>query len=931
MKSSKDNPDFKSNQSNLTESTTPRASIDSPLTSEDPSPVKSIKNFFRNTTSAYSIGSISEEPELRKGQPKKSSFVSLGQDLSPIRSLNLLRPKFTRSKSSVDEVAEVAPKPTTVDDFADTSSDEEYEDEDLEQIQDIEELDVQRLSPMTVTAEKTIERQSEITTPTHQLFIFKEEFDEPNTLLNPSLGSSSNAQLPLQQQRSGSSKTIDSASSVANILRPRPPIQRFHSGTSQHPSIDVALANAGDTPNRDSLVSSIDSHANSGSSSATLAKFRISGDKIQRIRDRKSKVTSLTSESRLSTSSVEEAKYPDPDLSNTNTPRKPPTSSSNSNSNSDNSAKKDPLDLSRDALSPISLGSPRAIEEEEPFDHTDLPVTVNLPVKLPAVPSRSPSLKIHPSHAPIYTQTPTQSNFPQSAPRKSPTQPVSDETLQTPIQSTPNQAPIEGLSRSAKSASLIYPESEPTLPFPSRGATPILSVPPVPKPPVEERPSNLSAANAANKPRLPPVTARNLSGNTVNRPEVRFSAETVLEKHRLSLINPDETIDPLRTTSMSSGELLNRLENFNRYSNVSHSSNLRFSYEDSLRSNMDNFTAGLDSSTELPIMLYKVQDKDYDEGQQRWSVYERRQLDQSHLLAAQSAIIEKQSLSGQNKDGGSSGSDSDTPYQTHRIIGAQRFLQNESSTTFKTAHTHMISQEFPVAPLEIRGEIKDALPFALPAHRISPEETQQNSPHNSPPNSDRRFPLPSRPPTAALPSAMDHFHHIDEFRRDRPRSVQQQQSHQTLSLPAQTYVTTIHPVGNKRLITPEEVEVGDPLDLNNLEKQIRRNAMKSELPPDDGVDHKVYSTLSFISMMVLGLLVPPVYFLIALGVFDLTKGSNQQYYSGLRYYVRQQDGRILVKRYTRTQKIISFVLGVVWFSIVVSMIGVGIGLGLRLS
>lgn len=82
-------------------------------------------------------------------------------------------------------------------------------------------------------------------------------------------------------------------------------------------------------------------------------------------------------------------------------------------------------------------------------------------------------------------------------------------------------------------------------------------------------------------------------------------------------------------------------------------------------------------------------------------------------------------------------------------------------------------------------------------------------------------------------------------------------------------------------------------------------------------------------LMVLGLFVPPVYFLITCGVFDVNNKFQQ---FRLNYYFQQysRHNRELPRRvkFTRTQKWISFLFGLFWISVIVSMIGTGLGLAL---
>ncbi|CQB89212.1 Uncharacterised protein [Chlamydia trachomatis] len=75
-----------------------------------------------------------------------------------------------------------------------------------------------------------------------------------------------------------------------------------------------------------------------------------------------------------------------------------------------------------------------------------------------------------------------------------------------------------------------------------------------------------------------------------------------------------------------------------------------------------------------------------------------------------------------------------------------------------------------------------------------------------------------------------------------------------------------------------------------------------------------YPWINWSLLMLLGLIVPPLYFVIPIGLMDRD-------YLGLRYANKPS------KKFTTTQKIISLILGILWLLIVLAMIGVGIGLG----
>lgn len=257
--------------------------------------------------------------------------------------------------------------------------------------------------------------------------------------------------------------------------------------------------------------------------------------------------------------------------------------------------------------------------------------------------------------------------------------------------------------------------------------------------------------------------------------------------------NNRDTFNTIRS-SMSSGELLNKLDNSYDFSEVPLHPQSKGRVK-APTGGTEDFTAGIDSTSELPIMLYKVQDKDYDESNNRWSVYENKRVSE-------------------------------------------------------------ISR-------------KTKLPNNLPEEELldKPELVKL---------SPRLISIPPRP-------------------EPQPSSN---------SIPEPVQMKTSNRYNDEK--KPQE----NYFDEKYPEKQVYY---------EERVEY--YSWGKWCVMMVLGLLISPVYFLVASGVFD--HSTSKKYYSGL-YYTTERDFK-----FTKKQKIISFVLGILWFMIVLAMIGLGIGLGLR--
>lgn len=92
-----------------------------------------------------------------------------------------------------------------------------------------------------------------------------------------------------------------------------------------------------------------------------------------------------------------------------------------------------------------------------------------------------------------------------------------------------------------------------------------------------------------------------------------------------------------------------------------------------------------------------------------------------------------------------------------------------------------------------------------------------------------------------------------------------------------------------------------------------------------GVGSNDVSWAKWVSMMIVGLVGVPIYFMLTFGFFDY--GGYYEY--SLDRTLNEKDTDIQLRyflRYTRTQKVLSSVIGIIWILIVLAMIGVGFGL-----
>lgn len=100
--------------------------------------------------------------------------------------------------------------------------------------------------------------------------------------------------------------------------------------------------------------------------------------------------------------------------------------------------------------------------------------------------------------------------------------------------------------------------------------------------------------------------------------------------------------------------------------------------------------------------------------------------------------------------------------------------------------------------------------------------------------------------------------------------------------------------------------------------------LEKAYPRDSGSQTGTYSSLQFLFLMILGLIVPPIYFVLSAGIFD-TICSDRQFYGGI-YYYGDSGASLLGMEFSPGQKRISLAIGIFWLLSILSMIGVGIGL-----
>lgn len=374
----------------------------------------------------------------------------------------------------------------------------------------------------------------------------------------------------------------------------------------------------------------------------------------------------------------------------------------------------------------------------------------------------------------------------------------------------------------------------------------------------------------------------------------------------LSVIADETALRSNRSTirlSMSSGELLVRLGPSAEQKEpilVENASKKDLYNREKAGTTLVDLTAGIDSSTELPVMLYKVQNKSFDEGEQRWLVYEKKTM-----------VPPGKPFIGLASRSVSRNSSSSSTYS--RTSAEKTFSRNPQSARNSGENT---SIRIPTPPERAFSRIPTS---ENRSRNPTPPEVSSKSGNSSAP-SLREYYSPSIASASHAYFQQNFGNNIGDFRHNKPRDSPALVSPIAQPGPNPFLRDTVsQQTSHDHML--DDVDSSGLLDYD-LEKYALHNRSKTyqrQAP-------QFHSWGAFAAMMALGLIVPPVYFLLSLGVFDLSGRTGA--YKGL-YYAQEKDSQqIRGKKYTPWQKMLSLGAGVFWFCVILAMIGVGLGLGL---
>lgn len=368
--------------------------------------------------------------------------------------------------------------------------------------------------------------------------------------------------------------------------------------------------------------------------------------------------------------------------------------------------------------------------------------------------------------------------------------------------------------------------------------------------------------------------------------------------------------------SLSSGELLTRLDYLRPQTN-----------RDSVLSELAvaHLTAGVDSSSELPVMLYTVHAKDRQ--RQSWGEdLARGEALQSNPPAVQVPIFRgtlaarRISILTENSRASKMSRASKTRSPAAIMLRGSSAL-SQGSLDYSTGGSRKEYRADAERPLSSSSsDIYYSQSGSIHNSHISREtHSASHSGSRSNPSSLGVFSNLS-----GRPIAEDVHYDATQYQTGDPKE-RRRQAQRAAHLDAAPEA----PTGGS---TPYASHIASPprSASRSFEKGTHHENMFSE-KHEYARNEQIYQGPQFVTwsnwlvMMALGLVAVPIYFLLPLGAFDHGGFLRSRHPVGKGAEVNWRYHR----RYSRAQKMASLVIGLLWLAIVLAMIGVGFGLGLR--
>ncbi|KAI3407042.2 hypothetical protein KGF56_000130 [Candida oxycetoniae] len=304
---------------------------------------------------------------------------------------------------------------------------------------------------------------------------------------------------------------------------------------------------------------------------------------------------------------------------------------------------------------------------------------------------------------------------------------------------------------------------------------------------------------------------------------------------------------------------------------------------------VNNMTAGLDSTNELPVMTFKVHNKDFDDSKNRWSVYEHRNSQNSNMYVAVGAKLNQtssyHSLTPPNAELKRPERSYSGGLNSVSNVGIGDSITSRVSNTRSSSPSSFSAESNQSLNQMARNLVNRHFDNTIGESLIEYDQQQYQQSQQDPiyPDDDNSLVL-SQP------------------QRNLLYKNKQQPGSMTV-LEKQLYTV---PIDNSRL----------PF----IPKQQQTNE-------DDVYRIEYYPMIQFAGLLCLALVIPPIFILITVGVFD--GNSKVGYYGGMTSYKEKRPNDLVVlKKFTKAQKVLSLIVGIIWITIVLAMIGVGLGVGL---
>ncbi|CAN3366370.1 hypothetical protein DICA2_F01156 [Diutina catenulata] len=387
---------------------------------------------------------------------------------------------------------------------------------------------------------------------------------------------------------------------------------------------------------------------------------------------------------------------------------------------------------------------------------------------------------------------------------------------------------------------------------------------------------------------------------------------------------------------------------------------LKFSLDDARSTDVD-LTAGIDADNQLPVTVYKVADRDFDESNQRWSVYEHHRTSaQSHQPQHRPQYSSDSSDSLRNVV--------DTP-QSPEAPGHARTASRTVAPASGAALAAAVGRE---GEVPVHAHTQDAHYGDAPVHGVVPPEKGlppvphgeeevplEATPQNRGVGAGASDSLPPPPPAVAhYPASTPSPHGGSSGSGSTPQGAPSlprpggvgPESASWSSSPSQALPplpTSTSTPSTKLAPAPSPLVPEVPATLvlsDRLSAQSSHERMfdspgadhfgldlsgleKGWSEPGYGQETKYFGWARWALVMVMGLVIVPLFYMMPLGLLDNTN-TGRQYYSSMYYYGGRYGEKLVNRRYSKVQKVVSLVLGIVWTVIVLAMIGVGLGVGL---